>query len=133
MSGPRLSRRFPSAVEAEFRNWRITGLAEVNANTFWTIVIIILAFGIWDAYADPEHWPAAFRIRIVGAAIIVATGLFQNLPGKAQLLPLMAKIALFSSAMVEVSSMMFVPNLLSANAERNWPPSPSTTSAPRPA
>jgi diguanylate cyclase (GGDEF)-like protein len=94
MSGPRLSRRFPQSVEAEFRNARIAALAEVNANTFWTIVVIILAFGIWDAYADPEHWPAAFRVRIGGAAIIVASGLFQNMPGKARWLPLMAKIRL---------------------------------------
>jgi diguanylate cyclase (GGDEF)-like protein len=97
MSGPRLSRRFPPAVEAEFRNTRITALAEVNANTFWTIAMIILAFGIWDAYADPEHWPAAFRVRIVGAAMIVATGLFQKMPGKAQWLPFMAKIRLVTA------------------------------------
>jgi diguanylate cyclase (GGDEF)-like protein len=94
MTGQRLLRRFPPAVEAEFRNWRITGLAEVNANTFWTIAIIILAFGIWDAYADPEHWPAAFRVRIAGAALIVATGLFQKMPGMAHWLPFMAKIRL---------------------------------------
>ena len=41
-------------------------LAEVNANTFWSIAIIILAFGLWDAYADPAHWRAAFRVRLAG-------------------------------------------------------------------
>ncbi len=93
MTGPRL-RRFPPAVEAEFRSTRITRLAEVNANTFWTIAMIILAFGVWDAYADPEHWRGAFGVRVVGAAAIVATGLFQKMPGKAQWLPFMAKIRL---------------------------------------
>lgn len=94
MKGSWLSRRFPTDGEAEFRQARMTGLAEVNANTFWTIAIIILAFGIWDAYADPAHWQAAFRVRMLGAALVVATGLFQKMPGKARWLPLMAKIRL---------------------------------------
>jgi diguanylate cyclase (GGDEF)-like protein len=93
MTGPQL-RRFPPAVEAEFRRTRRTGLADVNANTFWTIAVIILAFGVWDAYADPEHWRAAFGVRMAGAAVIVATGLFQKMPGRAHWLPFMAKIRL---------------------------------------
>ena len=97
MTGPGLLRRFPPAVEAEFRRTRITGLAEVNANSFWTIAIALLAFGMWDAYADPEHWPAAFRVRIVGAVMIVATGLFQKMPGRAHWLPFMAKIRLVTA------------------------------------
>lgn len=94
MSSPRAAKRFPPKVEAEFRNTRMTRLAEVNANTFWTIAIIILAFGIWDAYADPAHWQAAFRVRVLGAAVVVATGLFQKLPGQAHWLPFLAKIRL---------------------------------------
>ena len=94
MSGRRASGRFAPEVEAQFRHTRMTRLAEVNANTFWTIAIIILAFGLWDAYADPAHWQSAFRVRMLGATLVVATGLFQKLPGKSHWLPLLAKIRL---------------------------------------
>jgi hypothetical protein len=51
----------------------------------------------WDAYVDPAHWQSAFKVRLIGAAIIVATGLFQQLPGMGQWLPLMAKTRLVIS------------------------------------
>lgn len=81
-------------VDAEFREHRINALISVNLNTFWSISVILLAFGVWDYYVDPAHWRVAFIVRIAGALIVIATGLFQKLPGKARWMPLMAKVRL---------------------------------------
>lgn len=108
MTRSRLLRRFPPDVEAEFRQTRITGLAEVNANTFWFIAIIVLAFGIWDAYADPAHWQAAFQVRMLGAAVVMGTGLFQKMPGKIHWLPLMAKIRMIVAVITALVAAMML-------------------------
>ncbi len=81
-------------VETLFRESRIAGLSAVNRNTFWSIAFLLLVFAAWDAYADPVHWQSAFQVRLVGALLIVTTGLFQLLPGKAHWMPLMAKARL---------------------------------------
>ena len=81
-------RPFDFDVEREFRNIRTAALIAVNANTFWFIAIIVLAFGLWDWYVDDDHWRAAFVVRLWGEAIIVATGLFQRLPGRMVWMPL---------------------------------------------
>ena len=80
-----------------FRESRSAGLAAVNTNTFWSIAVFLLGFAAWDAYADPAHWKTALRFRLLGAAVIVATGLFQKLPAKARWMPLMAKVRLVTA------------------------------------
>ena len=89
-------------VEAQFRESRIAGLAAVNRNTFWSIAILLLVFAAWDVYADPVHWQAALRVRLLGAAAVVATGLFQKLPGKARWMSLMAKARLVIAVVTAV-------------------------------
>ena len=86
----------PTAQEIDraFRESRTNALISVNLNTFWSIAIILLGFGAWDAYVDPVHWRAAFVYRAIGAAIVIATGLFQKLPGKSHWLPRLAKVRL---------------------------------------
>ncbi|HEX8029348.1 MAG TPA: GGDEF domain-containing protein [Vicinamibacterales bacterium] len=79
-------------VERDFRESRIVSLISVNLNTFWATAIIVMAFGFWDVFADPVHWRSAFLIRSAGVVIVMATGLFQKLPGKARWLPFMAKV-----------------------------------------
>jgi diguanylate cyclase (GGDEF)-like protein len=81
-------------LEAQFRESRIAGFAEVNRNTFWSIAILLLVFVAWDAYVDPAHWRAAFNIRILGAAVVVITGLFQQIPGRQDWTPMLAKVRL---------------------------------------
>jgi diguanylate cyclase (GGDEF)-like protein len=83
--------------EARFRESRVAGLAAVNSNTFWSIAILLLVFVGWDIYADPVHWRAALRFRLLGGGIVVATGLFQKLPGKARWMPTMAKVRLVTA------------------------------------
>jgi diguanylate cyclase (GGDEF)-like protein len=94
MNGRKASGRFTPDVEARFRESRTAGFLAINRNTFWSIAILLLAFAAWDAYADPAHWQSAFRVRLLGAAVIVATGLFQRMPGKARWLPLLSKVRL---------------------------------------
>jgi diguanylate cyclase (GGDEF)-like protein len=93
MSGPQ-SELTQREIDRAFRESRTNALISVNLNTFWSIAIILLGFGIWDAYVDPAHWRAAFVYRSVGAVIVIASGLFQKLPGKSHLLPVFAKIRL---------------------------------------
>lgn len=90
----RVPARFEPAVEARFRARGTAALIAVNLNTFWSIALILLLFGLWDAYVDPAHWRSAFAVRATGAAVVVATGLFQKLPGQASWMPLLAKVRL---------------------------------------
>ena len=94
MSDPRAADRFPPELEAQFIEQRRSGLAAVNPSTFWLVAIILAAFGAWDYYVDPAHWREAFTIRGVAALAIIATGLFQKLPGKMTWMPTLAKVRL---------------------------------------
>jgi diguanylate cyclase (GGDEF)-like protein len=102
MSEPRLVSRSAAEFEAGFRESRIQTLFSVNLNTFWNIAIILTAFGIWDYYADPDHWRRALAVRITGSIIVVATGLFQKLPGKARSLLTMSKVRLVVAAISSI-------------------------------
>lgn len=86
------SGRSDVSLDTRFRESRAAGLAAVNPRTFWAIALILLAFSAWDAYVDPVNWPAAFRVRVIGVAIVIVTGLFQNLPGRLHWMPLLAKV-----------------------------------------
>ncbi|MBM3807970.1 MAG: GGDEF domain-containing protein [Acidimicrobiia bacterium] len=102
MSEPRPVYRSPAELDAQFRESRIQTLITVNLHTYWSIVIILLAFGLWDAYVDPVNWPNAFAVRFAGAVIVAATGLFQNLPGRARWMVPLAKVRLLVAAVVSI-------------------------------
>jgi diguanylate cyclase (GGDEF)-like protein len=102
MSEPRPIPRTAAEFEADFRQSRIETLISVNLNTFWATVIIVLAFGLWDVYADATNWSRAFIVRLIAAAIVVATGVYQKLPGRQPSLPLMAKIRLVVAALASI-------------------------------
>ena len=102
MSDERLNQPPADDQDAEFRDSRLNALISVNLNSFWSIAIILLAFGLWDLFVDPAHWRTAFTIRVIGAVIVVATGLFQKLPGKAIWLPSLARIRLVTAAVISV-------------------------------
>jgi diguanylate cyclase (GGDEF)-like protein len=89
-----------SALEfdAEFRESRVQTLISLNLNTFWSIAIIVLAFGLWDYYADATHSWRAFSFRLIGSAIVTATGLYQNLPGRGRALVPLSKLRLVVAA-----------------------------------
>jgi diguanylate cyclase (GGDEF)-like protein len=87
----------PDDFDIRFRESRIAGLTAINSNTFWSIAILLLMFVAWDAYADPAHWRDAFQVRLLGAAAVVATGLFQKRPGNARWMPAMAKVRLVTA------------------------------------
>jgi diguanylate cyclase (GGDEF)-like protein len=102
MSDERLAQPPAEDHDAEFRDSRLNALISLNLNSFWSIAIILLAFGLWDLFVDPANWRRAFAIRVIGAVIIVATGLFQKRPGKAGWLPLMARVRLVTAAVISV-------------------------------
>jgi diguanylate cyclase (GGDEF)-like protein len=90
--------------DAAFRQSRLSALVSVNLNTFWSIAILLLAFGLWDWFVDPAHTQSAFTVRLVGAALVVATGLFQRLPGRSHWLPLMAKLRLVIAVIASMTA-----------------------------
>lgn len=94
MSEARAPDRFPPELEAQFAEQRRAGLAAVNPNTFWSVAIILISFGAWDYYVDRAHWREAFTIRAGAALVIIATGLFQKLPGQMTWMPTLAKVRL---------------------------------------
>jgi diguanylate cyclase (GGDEF)-like protein len=95
---PRSAQEF----DAEFRESRVQTLISLNLNTYWTIAITIFAFGLWDYYADPIHWSRAFSVRLLGSAIITATGVYQNFPGRARALVPLAKARLVIAAISSI-------------------------------
>lgn len=95
---------FAPEVERQFREARRADLCAVNANTFWAIAGLVTVFGAWDYYADPANAPAAWRIRAAGVAVIVATGLFQKLPGRLHWLPLLAKVRLMAAMIASLAA-----------------------------
>ncbi len=110
MSDPRLPGGYDPEIEAQFRESRISSLIDVNLNTFWSIAIILLGFGFWDAFVDPEHWQSAFLVRLAGSAIVIGTGLFQRLPGKARWLPAFAKLRLLTAVITSVIAASMLDN-----------------------
>ena len=81
-------------IDAGFRESRIQSLMSVSPNTFWAMAIMVLAFGMWDYFADEAHWRRAFGVRLVGSLLVVASGVYQKLPGRARSLPSMVKLRL---------------------------------------
>lgn len=90
--------------ETQFRESRLRRLIEVNLNTFWSIAVILLGFSLWDLYVDPVNYRSAFIVRAIGAAIVVATGLFQKLPGKSRWMPFLSKVRLVIAVIASASA-----------------------------
>lgn len=86
--------KFNADLEAQFREGRIRTLIEFNLNTFWSIAIILVGFGLWDVFVDPSHAWSTLLVRVVGAILLIATGMFQKRPGRAEWMPLLAKVRL---------------------------------------
>jgi diguanylate cyclase (GGDEF)-like protein len=99
MSDHRAAEPFLPELEAEFLHSRKVRLAEVNPNTFWSVAILLMLFSVWDYYVDAANWRIAFTIRAVATVAIVATGLFQKLPGNEMWMPLLAKVRLVIAVM----------------------------------
>lgn len=95
-------------MERQFRESRAVGLAAVNANTFWSIAIAVLAFTAWDYYADPVNWLAALRVRAAAVAVIIGTGMFQKLPGNLGWLPLLAKVRLLIAVVAALAAALML-------------------------
>ena len=100
----RAASRFEPQLEARFRAARSADLIALNIDTFWSIAVIVLAFGVWDMFVDPAHWAEALRVRAAGAGVVVATGLFQKLPGKAHWMPLMARVRLVVAIVASIAA-----------------------------
>jgi diguanylate cyclase (GGDEF)-like protein len=90
---PRISQPARDPDDA-FRDSRTKALISVNLNTFWSSAVILMSFSMWDAFVDPAHWRAAFTTRIIGTLIVIATGVFQKLPGRSHWMPRLAKVRL---------------------------------------
>lgn len=99
---------FDAEREAQFRESRVNALIEVNLNTFWSIAIILVGFGLWDLFVDSVHARSSFTIRAVGAALVIATGFVQKMPGKARWMPVLAKVRL----MIAVVASAFAATML---------------------
>jgi len=97
--------RFEPELEAQFRASRAEGLAAVNPNTFWAMAVIVLIFSVWDWILDAPHWRAALYVRLIGAAVIIASGLFQRLPGRRLSMPLMAKLRFVVAVMTTTAAL----------------------------
>ena len=94
MTDPQSPNRWTPELEERFVESRRTALVEANPNTFWSVALVLLAFSAWDYFADRDHWRAALAIRATAAIAIIATGLFQKLPGKLVWMPFLAKVRL---------------------------------------
>jgi diguanylate cyclase (GGDEF)-like protein len=80
-----------------FRQYRIALIHASNKAAYLHVAALVLAFNAWDWFIDPRHALAALAVRVVGAALIVASGLLQHKAGAA-FAPLAAKIRLLLTA-----------------------------------
>lgn len=84
--------KFPPEQEAAFRASRIAALAVMNVGTYWLVALLVLLFSFWDWYVDPVNWTKALAIRVIGAVIIVATGLIQRTSKRTDWAPTIARV-----------------------------------------
>jgi diguanylate cyclase (GGDEF)-like protein len=80
-----------------FREYRIALIHASNKAAYLHVAALVLAFNAWDWFVDPRHATAALGVRAIGAALIVATGLYAHTAGAA-LAPLFAKVRLLVTA-----------------------------------
>ena len=85
-------RRFAAEEEERFRLSRQLALAEINAQTFWLVAGLVMAFSWWDWYVDPDNWLAAFLVRCLGAGVIIGTGVVQRVTGRVDWSARIAKV-----------------------------------------
>lgn len=102
MNEPRPFPRSADEFDAEFRESRIQTFVSVNLNTFWSISIILLLFELWDYYADPIHARSTLMVRVIGSLLVTVTGVYQNLPGRARALMVMAKVRMVIAAVATI-------------------------------
>lgn len=87
-----MPRRFAAEEEERFRLSRQLALAEINAQTFWLVAALVMAFSWWDWYVDPSNWFAAFVVRFLGAGVIIGTGVAQKVTGRVDWSARIAKV-----------------------------------------
>jgi hypothetical protein len=87
-----MPRRFAAEEEERFRLSRQLALAEINAQTFWLVAALVMAFSWWDWYVDPSNWFAAFVVRFLGAGAIIGTGVVQKVTGRVDWSARIAKV-----------------------------------------
>ena len=80
-------------------------MAELNASAshYGASAVVLLLFSLWDWYVDPVGWRTALIFRVVGAAIIVATGPFQRWSGRVSWAPAITKVR-FGTAVLAVAA-----------------------------
>ena len=70
----------PPAIDAvSFRVYRLRAIYLANEAAFVAVAVLILAFTVWDHYVDAAHAGAALWVRLGGAALVIASGVFQRL------------------------------------------------------
>jgi diguanylate cyclase (GGDEF)-like protein len=84
--------------EKAFREYRISGIYEINLVTYWVVAGVLVLFNTWDWYLDPVHAPQALAIRLAGAAIIIIGGVVQKRSASVAAAPWIAKLRTTASA-----------------------------------
>ncbi len=100
-------KRFAPEQEAQFREMRKRALAEINAQTFWLVALLVLGFSWWDWYVDPANWWPAFLMRCAGAIAILATGLVQRVTRRVEWAPMLSKVR-YTAAVAAVAGALAV-------------------------
>lgn len=81
-----------------FRAYRIALIHASNESAYLFVAALVLVFNAWDWFVDPAHALTALWVRLGGAVLIVATGMWQQARQVVALAPLVAKLRLLVSA-----------------------------------
>ena len=81
-----------------FRAYRIALIHASNESAYLFVAALVLVFNAWDWFVDPAHALTALWVRLGGAAVIVATGMWQQARQVVAMAPVVAKLRLMVSA-----------------------------------
>jgi len=84
--------------DAGFRAYRIAIIHAANQSAFVFVALLLVAFNAWDWFVDPVHAGQALWVRLVGAVVVVASGVYQRRADRVELAPWIAKFRLLVTA-----------------------------------
>lgn len=84
--------------DSGFRTYRLAFVYSANETAFVFSALLIVAFNVWDRYIDPAHAMQALWVRLGGAGIVIASGLFQRWTKRVEWAPWVAKFRMLATA-----------------------------------
>jgi diguanylate cyclase (GGDEF)-like protein len=84
--------------DSGFRAYRMALIDASNDTAFVFVALLVVSFNAWDWFVDPVHAKLALGVRLLGGALIVASGVMQRQLRRVEFAPHIAKFRLLVSS-----------------------------------